>query len=40
MITHAGMNTAMECLTNGVPMVAIPVANAVSSGKNCLDGLW
>ncbi|MBD2152250.1 glycosyltransferase [Pseudanabaena sp. FACHB-1277] len=27
MITHAGMNTAMECLTNGVPMVAIPVAN-------------
>ena len=27
MITHAGMNTAMECLTNGVPMVAIPVTN-------------
>jgi MGT family glycosyltransferase len=27
MITHAGMNTSMECLTNGVPMVAIPVAN-------------
>lgn len=27
MITHAGMNTAMECLKNGVPMVAIPVAN-------------
>jgi UDP:flavonoid glycosyltransferase YjiC (YdhE family) len=27
MITHAGMNTAMECLTNGVPMAAIPVAN-------------
>ena len=27
MITHAGMNTAMECLTNGIPMVAIPVAN-------------
>jgi MGT family glycosyltransferase len=26
-ITHAGMNTALECLTNGVPMVAIPVAN-------------
>ena len=27
MITHAGMNTTMECLMNGVPMVAIPVAN-------------
>ena len=27
MITHAGMNTTMECLTNGVPMVAIPVTN-------------
>jgi len=27
MITHAGMNTTMECLKNGVPMVAIPVAN-------------
>jgi zeaxanthin glucosyltransferase len=27
MITHAGMNTSMECLMNGVPMVAIPVAN-------------
>lgn len=27
MITHAGMNTAMECLKYGVPMVAIPVAN-------------
>jgi UDP:flavonoid glycosyltransferase YjiC (YdhE family) len=26
-ITHAGMNTTLECLTNGVPMVAIPVAN-------------
>lgn len=26
-ITHAGMNTTMECLINGVPMVAIPVAN-------------
>jgi len=26
-ITHAGMNTTMECLMNGVPMVAIPVAN-------------
>ncbi|MBW4565610.1 MAG: glycosyltransferase [Mojavia pulchra JT2-VF2] len=26
-ITHAGMNTALECLTNGVPMVAIPIAN-------------
>ncbi|GAB1539315.1 glycosyltransferase [Scytonema sp. NUACC21] len=25
MITHAGMNTTMECLSNGVPMVAIPV---------------
>ncbi len=26
-ITHAGMNTALECLTYGVPMVAIPIAN-------------
>jgi zeaxanthin glucosyltransferase len=26
-ITHAGMNTALESLNNGVPMVAIPIAN-------------
>jgi MGT family glycosyltransferase len=26
-ITHAGMNTALECLAAGVPMVAIPVTN-------------
>lgn len=26
-ITHAGLNTTLECLSNGVPMVAIPVAN-------------
>ena len=26
-ITHAGMNTALECLTYGVPMVAIPITN-------------
>ncbi|NJN38232.1 MAG: glycosyltransferase [Acaryochloridaceae cyanobacterium CSU_3_4] len=26
-ITHAGMNTALECLAQGVPMVAIPIAN-------------
>ncbi|GAB4143354.1 MAG: glycosyltransferase [Planctomycetaceae bacterium] len=26
-ITHAGMNTAMESLAQGVPMVAIPVTN-------------
>jgi zeaxanthin glucosyltransferase len=26
-ITHAGMNTALECLAYGVPMVAIPVTN-------------
>ncbi|MBW4563291.1 MAG: glycosyltransferase [Mojavia pulchra JT2-VF2] len=27
MIIHAGMNTTMECVKKGVPMVAIPVAN-------------
>ncbi|MEG4498818.1 glycosyltransferase [Microcoleus sp. F10-C6] len=26
-ITHAGMNTTLESLSNGIPMVAIPVAN-------------
>ncbi|SKB13860.1 Glycosyltransferase, MGT family (fragment) [Planktothrix sp. PCC 11201] len=26
-ITHAGMNTTLESLSQGVPMVAIPVAN-------------
>jgi zeaxanthin glucosyltransferase len=26
-ITHAGMNTVLESLSNGVPMVAIPIAN-------------
>jgi len=26
-ITHAGLNTTLESLTNGVPMVAIPIAN-------------
>ncbi len=26
-ITHAGLNTALESLTNGVPMVAIPITN-------------
>jgi MGT family glycosyltransferase len=26
-ITHAGMNTAMESLANGVPMVAVPITN-------------
>ena len=26
-ITHAGMNTTLESLTNGVPMIALPVAN-------------
>jgi MGT family glycosyltransferase len=25
-ITHAGLNTALECLAQGVPMVAIPIA--------------
>ena len=24
-ITHAGLNTALECLGQGVPMVAIPI---------------
>lgn len=27
MITHAGMNSALECLVAGVPMVAIPLVN-------------
>jgi MGT family glycosyltransferase len=26
-ITHAGLNTALEALTNGVPMVAVPITN-------------
>jgi zeaxanthin glucosyltransferase len=26
-ITHAGLNTALECLSQGVPMVAIPITN-------------
>jgi zeaxanthin glucosyltransferase len=26
-ITHAGLNTALECLAQGVPMVAIPITN-------------
>lgn len=27
MITHAGMNSTLECLSAGVPMVAVPVAH-------------
>jgi zeaxanthin glucosyltransferase len=27
MVTHAGMNSALECLSCGVPMVAIPIAH-------------
>jgi zeaxanthin glucosyltransferase len=27
MITHAGMNSTLECLTAGVPMVAIPITH-------------
>lgn len=26
-ITHAGLNTALECLTHGVPMVAMPITH-------------
>ncbi|MCM2369947.1 glycosyltransferase [Aporhodopirellula aestuarii] len=26
-ITHGGMNTTLECLTNAIPMVVIPLAN-------------
>jgi MGT family glycosyltransferase len=27
MITHAGMNSTLECLAGGVPMVAIPITH-------------
>ncbi|MBB3204360.1 MGT family glycosyltransferase [Rhodopirellula rubra] len=27
MITHGGMNTTLECLTNAIPMVVIPMVN-------------
>jgi zeaxanthin glucosyltransferase len=27
MVTHAGMNSALECLSQGVPMVAIPISH-------------
>ena len=27
MVTHAGMNSSLECLTYGVPMVALPIAH-------------
>jgi len=27
MVTHAGMNSSLECLTYGVPMVAVPIAH-------------
>src|SRR5678809_279263 len=26
-ITHAGLHTALECLSSGLPMVAIPITN-------------
>jgi len=33
-ITHAGLNTVLESLSNGVPMVAIPITNDIMSGKS------
>ncbi len=27
MITHAGMNSALDCVAGGVPMVAIPITH-------------
>jgi zeaxanthin glucosyltransferase len=31
MVTHAGMNSALECLSHGVPMVAIPISHDQSN---------